>query len=52
MNGELWPVTRKNFNNLSLKKKVEILNYRKTLDNTIELLLLKRKLCKLSQESN
>jgi|LakMenE18May11ns_1017448.scaffolds.fasta_scaffold7020914_1 hypothetical protein len=52
MNGEVWPVTRKNFNNLSLKKKVEILNYRKTLDNTIELLLLKRKLCKLSQESN
>ena len=39
MNGEVWPVTRKNFNNLSLKKKVEILNYRKTLDNTIELLL-------------
>jgi hypothetical protein len=52
MNGEIWPVTRRNFNNLSLKKKVEILNYRKTLDNTIELLLLKRKLCKLSQESN
>ncbi len=52
MNGEIWPVTRRNFNNLSLKKKVEILNYRKTLDNTIEFLLLKRKLCKLSQESN
>jgi hypothetical protein len=52
MNGEIWPATRRNFNNLSLKKKVEILNYRRTLDNTIELLLLKRKLCKLSQESN
>jgi hypothetical protein len=49
MNGEIWPVTRRNFNNLSLKKKVEILKYRKSLNNTIELLLLKKK---LSKESN
>ena len=49
MNGEIWPVTGRNFNNLSLKKKVEILKYRKSLNNTIELLLLKKK---LSKESN
>jgi hypothetical protein len=41
MNGEIWPVTQKNFNNLSLKKKVEILKFRKTLNNTIEHLLSK-----------
>lgn len=49
MNGEIWPVTERNFNNLSLKKKVGILKYRKSLNDTIELLLLKKK---LSKESN
>ena len=44
MNGVHYPYTREKFNSFSLKKKVEILKFRRAVNKVIKLNLEKRRL--------